>query len=650
MSLQSDFDCLAALVAKLRPKIAGSKQSLPHDLWADVDLYVQAARWALAYEPALTPAEEALVAQAIAIGKQRAEALADGKTPWHHITGRMVRGFVSTIDGSSQAFSLHVPANLDWKKPVRLDVVLDGSRSARGLACVTYLSRFSGFIAPDAMPTPAIPDEPDYIQMTPMARIENAYRFAGETDVFEAIEAVCRNYPIDRDRLVLRGMSMGGTGTWHIGLKHPGKFVAIAPYCGYVDTHRFSYAPFDHFPRVGQLPAHQEAGLHTLDSVDYAANVGAVPVFAAVGAHDPFVEAHTIMNEAVRKEGNQLINLVSPFTQHTIDPVTHKLQLKLVGEHAARGLDHFPREIRFVTWTLRYGKCHWLQLLGLGKHLERAEIRARVAASGAKAGAVEIEAPLNITAFAIDAGIFGRRQPRVIVAGQEVKLAGGAGLRQAGRVVLELRGGVWTQMSERAAATGFLTRKRPGIQGPIDDAFFSGFVCVRGTGKAWNPAVGAWTEACLERFADEWPRYWHGDLPVKKDVDVTADDVRNRNLILFGDPGSNAVLREIVGALPLGWTRKRLTMAGVDHDAATSAPLLIQPNPMKGGEDRYVVLNSGHTFRGNDSATINYLLFPRLGDWAVMDIGPATPLDATGKIRERPVASGYFDEGWGFGG
>ncbi|MCX5658317.1 MAG: hypothetical protein NTW19_01175 [Planctomycetota bacterium] len=273
-----------------------------------------------------------------------------------------------------------------------------------------------------------------------------------------------------------------------------------------------------------------------------------------------------------------------------------------------------------------------------------------MAGSGAKAGAVEIEAPLNITAFAIDAGIFGKRQPRVFVAGQEVKLAGGAGLRQAGRVVLELRGGLWTHMSERAAATGFLTRKRPGIQGPIDDAFFSAFVCVRGTGKAWNPAVGAWAEACLERFADEWPRYWRGDLPVKKDVDVTADDVRNRNLILFGDPGSNAVLREIVGALPLGWTRKRLTMAGVDHDAATSAPLLIQPNPMKGGEDRYVVVNSGHTFRGKDSATINYMLFPRLGDWAVMDIGPAAPLDATGKIRERPVACGYFDEGWGFGG
>ncbi|MFO0970119.1 MAG: hypothetical protein U0793_31595 [Gemmataceae bacterium] len=39
---------------------------------------------------------------------------------------------------------------------------------------------------------------------------------------------------------MLRGMSMGASGTWHLGLKHPDRFVAIGPYCGYVDTHRFS--------------------------------------------------------------------------------------------------------------------------------------------------------------------------------------------------------------------------------------------------------------------------------------------------------------------------------------------------------------------------------------------------------------------------
>ena len=34
-----------------------------------------------------------------------------------------------------------------------------------------------------------------------------------ETDVFEAIEAASRNYNVDRARIVLRGMSMGASGT-----------------------------------------------------------------------------------------------------------------------------------------------------------------------------------------------------------------------------------------------------------------------------------------------------------------------------------------------------------------------------------------------------------------------------------------------------
>ena len=36
---------------------------------------------------------------------------------------------------------------------------------------------------------------------------------------------------------------MGASGTWHLGLKHPDFFAALGPYCGYVDTHRFSETP-----------------------------------------------------------------------------------------------------------------------------------------------------------------------------------------------------------------------------------------------------------------------------------------------------------------------------------------------------------------------------------------------------------------------
>src|SRR5437764_10789691 len=192
-------------------------------------------------------------------------------------------------------------------------------------------------------------------------------------------------------------MSMGASGTWHLGLKHPDRFVALGPYCGYVETHTCSRTPLATFVKVGPRPPHQEKALHMLDSVDYAANAGIVPAIACMGEKDVFFQAHVLMGKAMEKEGLKMVNLISPGTGHVIDPVTHKEQMKRIGEYAARGLDHKPRHLRLVTWTLKYSRCHWLQVLGMGEHYSRAELDARVAGDGS----VDVAEPTNITRFAI---------------------------------------------------------------------------------------------------------------------------------------------------------------------------------------------------------------------------------------------------------
>jgi len=40
------------------------------------------------------------------------------------------------------------------------------------------------------------------------------------------------NYAVDPRRIYLTGLSMGGFGTWSLGLSYPEKFAAIAPVCG----------------------------------------------------------------------------------------------------------------------------------------------------------------------------------------------------------------------------------------------------------------------------------------------------------------------------------------------------------------------------------------------------------------------------------
>ena len=121
---------------------------------------------------------------------------------------------------------------------------------------------------------------------------------------------------------------------------------------------------------------------------------------------------------------------------------------------------------------------------------------------------------------------------------------------------------------------------------------------------------------------------------------ITNEDIASRHLVLFGDPASNALIAQVIDGLPLKWTRDTLAFAGVTGSAAEHVPVLIQPNPLNAG--RYVVLNSGHTFHAADFQGTNALLYPRLGDYAVLKPKGAEndPLAAD------VVTAGIFDEFW----
>jgi hypothetical protein len=184
-------------------------------------------------------------------------------------------------------------------------------------------------------------------------------------------------------------------------------------------------------------------------------------------------------------------------------------------------------------------------------------------------------------------------------------------------------------------------RKTNGLQGPIDDAFTMPFLCVRATGQPWSTRVDDYAAASLKRFQTEWAKYMRGDLPVKNDVDVTSDDIADKHLIIFGDPGSNTMLANVLEGLPLKWTKDNLTFGGKTFASATHAPLLIHPNPLN--PQRYVVLNSGHTFHAEDYQGTNALLYPRLGDFAVLRLAAKGPALGVEQVE----LNGLFDEGWG---
>jgi predicted esterase len=54
--------------------------------------------------------------------------------------------------------------------------------------------------------------------------------------IIRLIKGLQKQYKVDKERIYLTGLSMGGFGTWNIASKFPTMFAAIAPVCGGGDT------------------------------------------------------------------------------------------------------------------------------------------------------------------------------------------------------------------------------------------------------------------------------------------------------------------------------------------------------------------------------------------------------------------------------
>ena len=50
--------------------------------------------------------------------------------------------------------------------------------------------------------------------------------------VMGLLDSIMASHQVDPSRVYLTGLSMGGYGTWDLGLSHPERFAAIAPICG----------------------------------------------------------------------------------------------------------------------------------------------------------------------------------------------------------------------------------------------------------------------------------------------------------------------------------------------------------------------------------------------------------------------------------
>jgi hypothetical protein len=165
------------------------------------------------------------------------------------------------------------------------------------------------------------------------------------------------------------------------------------------------------------------------------------------------------------------------------------------------------------------------------------------------------------------------------------------------------------------------------------------FLMVRPTKQSYDEKVGAWVRAELSHATNHWRKHFRGNARVKDDADVTEADIAKHHLVIWGDPSSNQLLARMADRLPIRWQTGRIVAGTQSFEASHHVPVLIYPNPLN--PEKYVVLNSGFTFREYDYLN-NARQTPKLPDYAVVNINQPVTSRAPGEI----AAAGFFDEQW----
>lgn len=588
---------------------------------ADAAVLVKAVRYAIELKEFYSEKEIPRAADLLRLAEERlGELQSESKRSWLKDRGLHARGYRSQIDDSYQPFGIEIPESLDLSRPVPLLIWLHGrGDKATDIhflnSCRTKSAALGGFFR----------DQQQAIVLYPFGRQCVGWKHAGEIDVFEAIEAVAADYPIDRDRILLAGFSMGGAGAWHLGAHYHDQFCGVHAGAGFADTKEYNHLTPDQYP-----PAYEQTLWQLYDVPLYLTNFLNGPLLAYSGSDDGQKATADFMARHFQAIGFTMPHIIAPDTKHRYTAETVVEIRKWLDESWHRGRERPSGQIRWQTPTLRYGKHDWLQLTRLDKHWTGASAELRW---DRPAGLIHAKTQ-GVAAFEIN--LPGEANPgsiQIEIDGQKLSFTPASTSEEQSTISFVHQDAKW------GLGTPGDGGKRPGLQGPIDDAFMDRFVVVPPTRESAQPEVKRWMTFEIDHFRQRWMALMRGPLPVKSADQVTSAEIESSNLILWGDPDTNPLIARIAAKLPITWRENTFTFRGKSYDRGGHVPVLILPNPLN--PRRYVVLNSGLTFREGHDRT-NSLQNPKLPDWVVIALDQLPDALSPGRIAD----AGFFDEDW----
>jgi len=451
------------------------------------------------------------------------DALAQDRDPALPQRGRIERAYLAPNDLSPQPYVLYVPESYDGSERYGLLVYLHGySPDLNKENWVRYM--YADVL--DQYCTRA-----RCILLMPFARSNTDFQGIGEDDVMLVLDKALRRYRIDPDRVILGGYSMGGMGVWTIGGHYPDRFAGLLAMSGRGDFYLWKGIRPEDLPGFKRKLAEQEFGANLLP------NYAHLPAFLIHGSGDwgISVQQSRLMHRLLREAGLDVRYVELQGEDHFFFYRQTQCRPDLLDWLAARRRAEAPRKVSLRTYTLKYNRAYWVEILGIGDWGKPAELTCELSEDGGS---------LDVT------------------------------LDGHGRVVLG-NGGVGDAIA----------LKTPELCGPVREAFAAPFVMAYG-----GEEKGAAHVRALQAAAD-WERFAKGTPRLVPADELEDEDAKDHNLILFGTPEDNPWIRKLMPHLPIKIQDGSYRVGERTYDATRFGLWLVYPNPFAPG--RCVAINSG---------------------------------------------------------
>jgi len=521
--------------------------------------------------------------------------------------------FVSDIDGSVQYFGVRPP----WG-PVRgrgpLFLSLHGASVEAAGQARAYSSKPQGWVVAATNRRPFGFDWEDW----------------GRLDALEVLSVFQSRYPVDENRVYLTGHSMGGHGTWHLGVNHPGLFAAIGPSAGWISFATYSRRSR---PTGGGYQEFFSRGQGASDTFALQSNLRDLGVFIIHGSVDdnvPVDQSRRMVKE-LRKFHRDFVYREFPGKKHWWDESkeqgTDCVDLaELFDFFARRRRARAPRSLAFKTASPGVSSRHrWLKVLGQEKLLALSEVTAV-----ARPGLSRIELTTkNITRLAVDPKPLFQAGPITFVLdGREV----GTNWDGKGELVLCRQGKEWALGGRKPS------HKNPSRYGPFKTVFVRRFVMVYGTGG--TAEENAATLARARYDAHLWWYQGNGSCDLLPDTEFKAQADPHRNVILYGHADMNSAWTSVLGHGAVTLKRGEIVLNDKTLEGENISCLFIRPR--KGSDRAMVGVVGGTGLEGIRGTMLGSYFrsgtqYPDVTVWAVPGKGEALP---------GILAVGFFESDW----